>query len=131
MIERILDAIAAGLRTIAGLRVFDFMPDTISPPAAIVQLPRTINFDLTFGRGSDALVIPVLVVVAKVSERAAYNSLAAYLNLDGPTSVKQALDGNLGGVVDDAHVVRATGIGSYSIGGIDYMGCLFEVNIIA
>ncbi len=130
MIEQIIDAIAARLRTITGLRVFDYMPDNIAPPAAIVQLPRNIDFDLTFGRGADLMMIPVLVLVAKVSDRASYNNLARYLALEGATSIKGAIDGNLGGVVNDATVTRASGIGSYPVGGVDFMGATFETQLV-
>lgn len=131
-LAQILEGIATRLRTIAGLRVFDYMPDALAPPAAIVQLPRAIDFDLTFGRGSDTLDIRVLVVVGKASDRASTLNLAAYLNPDGASSVKAAVeaDPTLGGRVDECEVTRADGIGSYTIAGQEFAGALFTLSVI-
>lgn len=132
-LQAILDGIAARLRTLPGLRVVAYVPDQIAPPTAIVQLPRSIDFDLTYGRGADSYRIPVLLLVAKVSDRASSSNLAAYLAADGATSVKAAVeaDSTLGGIVDDCHVAQATGIGSYTFGGIDYLGAEFTLEVVA
>lgn len=132
-LQAILKAIGVRLQTLAGLRVFDYMPDAIAPPTAIIQLPRSINFDLTWGRGADSYVIPVLLLVGKASDRAGSTNLASYLNAAGSTSVKAAVeaDATLGGLVDDCRVTAANGIGSYTFGAVEYLGCSFDLAVVA
>ncbi len=132
-LQTILGGLAARLRTIAGLRAFDYMPEVIAPPTAIVQLPEGINYDLTFGRGADTYDLRVLLLVAKGTDRAASANLAGYLNAAGPTSVKAAVeaDDTLGGLVDVANVKRARGVGSYTVAGVEYLGATFDVEVTA
>lgn len=125
--EAIIAAIATRLRTIQGLRVFDYMSDGIAPPTAIVSLPRQIDFDLTYGRGSDTLTIPVLVLVAKVSDRASTTNLAKYLDLSGPTSIKEVIEADSD--IGDFYVPRASNVGAYTFGAIDYLGATFDVQV--
>ncbi len=129
----ILGGLAARLRTIAGLRVLDYVPDAIAPPTAIVQLPRSIAFDLVAGRGADSVDLRVLVLVGAVSDRASTRNLARYLDGAGATSVKAAIEGEptLGGLKVDAYVPRVENTGSYSFAGVDYLGALFVVNVTA
>lgn len=132
-LQPILDAIGERLANIGALSVFAYVPDALSPPAAIVQLPRSIDFDLTYGRGADTYNVPVLVVVGRGDDRASHEALAAYLDAEGPWSVKAAVEGDstLVGLVDDCRVTRADGVGAYSIGGIDYVGAIFTLAVVA
>jgi hypothetical protein len=132
-LKTILEALAAALETIAGLRVFSYMPDSLAPPAAIVQLPESIDYDLTFGRGADTYNLRVLLLVGKVSDRASTANLAQYLNAAGATSIKAAVeaDPTLGGLVDDANLKRASGIGTYTVAGTEYVGALLDVEVTA
>jgi hypothetical protein len=132
-LQTILAALATALDAIPGLRVFDYMPDAIAPPTAIVQLPEAINYDLTFGRGADTYDLRVLLLVAKGSDRAATKNLASYLDAGGPTSVKAAVEANdtLGGLVDVANVKRARGVGAYTVAGVEYLGAMFDVEVTA
>lgn len=128
-LQEIVEALAASLDGITGLRVYPHVPGALSPPAAIVQLPRTIDFDLTFARGADTYLFPVMVLVGAADDRAAHINLARFLDASGPSSIKAALDGDLGGK-GDVEVKRATGVGSYSVGGIDYAGATLEVEVV-
>jgi hypothetical protein len=130
-LRAILEAVGARLATIPGLRVFTHVPDVLAPPAAIVQLPRSVQFDLTAGRGADTYNLGVLVVVGKVSDRASTANLAQYLDAEGPTSIKEALDGDLGGVVDSARVESYENVGSYPFAGVEYLGAEFQLEVVA
>ncbi len=127
----ILKAVAARLDTIAGLRVFDHMPSNLEPPAAVVQLPRSIDFDLTAGRGGDTYRLVVLLLAAKADARAAHLNLAKYLDAAGPSNIKEALDGDLGGAVDSARVTRVSGVGAYTFAAKDYLGAEFDIEVVA
>jgi hypothetical protein len=126
-----LDAIGVRLATIAGLRVSDHPPDTVVVPAAIVPFPESITYDESYGGGSDSMVVPVTVVVGKLTPRVARDVLGVYLTRSGPSSIKAAVDGNLGGAVADARVARTSHIGGILINGTEYFGATFQVEVFA
>jgi hypothetical protein len=88
----VMDAVGDRLDTIAGLRVFAYPPGSVTPPAAVVSYPEGIEFDATYGRGSDRMTLPVVVVVGKASDRAARDKLGAYCDGSGASSVKAVLE---------------------------------------
>lgn len=106
-----MDAIGVRLATITGLRVVDYPPDNPNPPVAIVRLPEEpIEFDVVAGRGADRAVVPVTVLVGKVSDRVARDVIAGYQSGTGATSVKTAIEGAggaLGGAVQTVRVMSA------------------------
>lgn len=124
----VMDAIGARLGTIAGLRVADYPSDAANPPQAIVSLPDTVEYDVVMARGADRVVIPITVLVGKVSDRAARDALALYVSGSGASSVKAAVDGDLGGTVHTARVTGAS-INIVTIQAIDYLGASFEVEV--
>lgn len=105
-----MDTIGAALAGVTGLRVFDFIPDNVSPPAAVVALPELLTYDHTHGRGTDRATFKVTVLVGKVSDRSARDKLAAYLDGTGAAtvSVKAALDAIAGGRVTQAEIAVYT-----------------------
>ncbi len=133
-LQPILDALGTTLAS-AGrqLSVYPYSPHLVSVPAAIVQLPRSIDFDLTYGRGGDTYTLPVLILVGAADDKASQVNLAAYLDPSGTTSIKAAIeaDRSLRGVVQDAYVRQVSGIGIYTVGAVDYLGATFEVEVIA
>lgn len=128
-----MDAIEARLQTITGLRVFEYPPDNVPVPAAFVQWPSVIDWDMVYGRGKDRYTIPVRVLVARTSERTARNRLGAFLDASGTSSVKAAIEGaggNLGGTVDSVRVTQASNIGQFIVGDVAYWGADFTLDII-
>jgi hypothetical protein len=66
--SQVRDGLKTNLQTIAGLRVYELIPDTVTPPAAVVgQLDFT--FDIENARGLDQAQVDVLVIVQRFSER--------------------------------------------------------------
>jgi hypothetical protein len=120
------------LATISGLRVFDYQPDSLVPPAAVVGWPD-IDFDFVMGRGADSFDFPIRIYVGKASDRASNDKLEGYLNPDGATSVKAAVeaDKTLGAVADTTRVRAASGVAVFTIGGVDFLGVTFQVEVIA
>lgn len=129
--------IRAGLKTrlatISGLRCYETVPDQFSPPAAIVGMPTSIQFDFVFGRAADRLTYPVRLLVAKATDRSAQERLEQYLDGSGALSVKTAIeaDPSLGGAANVTRVLSAQGLGVYDMGGVSYLGCDFTVEVIA
>lgn len=125
-----MDELGTALSSVDGLRVFPYSADRVTPPAAIVGWPDVIDYDTTFGRGSDSMVLPVWVVVGKVDARSSRNTLAAYLDGSGSSSVKAAVDGGTYTACDSATVTGVpNGVESVSIAGTEYLAAIFNVSI--
>lgn len=129
-LNAVMDAVGARLATIVGVRVYDFPPDSVAVPAAVVSYPEEITYDETYARGCDSCTLTVSVLVGLVSDRASRDALAAYLSGSGAKSVKTAVDGTLGGLVKDATVGRAV-VRDVAVGGIDYRAAIFDVEVYA
>jgi len=122
------DAVAARLATIGALRTHAFPPGRVSPDAAIVSYPERIDFDQTYGRGMDTMVLPVVLVVGKVSDRAARDKLAAYCKGTGASSVKAVLESGTYTAFDVVQVADVE-FDVVTIEGADYMAALFTLKI--
>jgi uncharacterized protein with PIN domain len=130
-IADVMDEIGAQLSTIDGLRVFPYNADKVVAPAAVVALPDEIDYDQTFGRGSDLLKLDVYVMVARIDQRTGRDALAAYLDGSGASSVKAALDNSDTVAYTACDVVRvaSASVEPITSGGIDYLGAVFTLEI--
>ena len=90
--------IGTALDTIAGLRCFDYVPDSLAPPAAVVE-PLEIDYDEAMNRGCEFYRAFILVIVGRMSDRSSQDRLDVYLTESGASSIKAALeaDRTLGG----------------------------------
>lgn len=125
----VMDEVGAQLDTISGLRVFAFPPDNLTPPAAWIGYPEDYTYDETYRRGMDRITnLPVIIAVAKVSDRSARDQVGAYVNGSGASSVKAVLEA---GTYTAFHTLRVTGV-TFDIlnrGGTDFLAALFTVDI--
>lgn len=99
-IKEIVDAIADGLRTLAGLTVYVEPPGAVDTPAVILSLGG-IDYDTSMSRGSDDVtIIGDLMVTAGPQ---GVEKLYSYLDGQGLNSVKALFesDPTLGGLVHD------------------------------
>ncbi len=130
-LNAVMDALGVRLATIPGLRVADYPSDAANPPQAIVSLPDTVDYDSTMARACDRVMIPITILVGKVSDRAARDAIAAYVSGTGALSVKGAVEGgasDLGGVAQTVRVTQAR-IDVVTIQSIDYLGASFDVEV--
>lgn len=133
IVKDVMDELAARLDTIAGLNVLAFPTGAVHPPAAVVGLPSTVVFDKTYGRGSDTMVIPVLVVFGKPDSRSARDAFSAYASGSGPKSVKAVLEANPTAYLSmdgNGLHVRDAETDVVTLGGTDYAAALFNVDVI-
>lgn len=121
--------LATALDTITGLRCFDNVPDSLAPPAAVVE-PVEVNFDYAMQRGLDNYKAFVLVIVGRMSERSASDRLDAYLAPSGAGSVKAALeaDKTLGGACSSLQVTDANPR-TVTVSGVEMLAYRFGVEI--
>jgi hypothetical protein len=124
-----MDQVTTQLDTIAGLRCFGYPPDSITPPAAIVTYPEEIIFDSTYNRGADTVVLPVIVAVGKVHDRATRNLVDAYLAGSGAASIKAVIQAGTYTAFDSVRVTRAE-FDIVTIGSGDYLAAVFALDII-
>ena len=110
-----------------GGRVSAYYPDNINPPMGIVDTVR-VDFDSAFNRGSDEILIDVMAVVRRDSERVAQAELDALV-----PAVKAALqaDTSLGGACDDLIVTAMNGYAPLTVGDTTYLAATFAVRVIA
>ena len=135
-ISAIRSGIGDNLASVAGLRVAETIPDSFSPPIAIVSL-SSVQYNGAFNtssvQGLTTYNFVVSVVVGKVAERVAQGRLDSYIST-GATSIKKAIesDRTLGGAAFDCVVPEMTNVGSVLLSGDDsYLAAYFTVTVFA
>lgn len=121
----VMDELGLRLAAVPGLRIFDFPPKSAQAPFAFVDLPRQIDYDASFGRGSDRFGIDVYVAVANQVDRAARDALALYCGT-GVGSVKDALEGSK---AQFTARVQSVTFGTIQMASGDFLGAVFSVDI--
>lgn len=127
----VMDEVAGRLRTIPSLanRTHAHPPDAISPPAAIVSYPDSLDPHGTYNRGI-ALIkkLAVVVVVGRVSVRAARDKIAAYCHSSGPESVVAVLESGTYTAFGELTVMNI-GFDTITIAATDYIAAIFDLDI--
>lgn len=128
IVSDVMDALAGQLDTIAGLRVFAYPADNVPAPAAVVGYPESIEFDTTMGRGVDEMVIPVFLLVGRVTDRNSRDALGAYCDGSGASSVKAVLQA---GAYTAMHRVRVESVdfSVVTIAALEYLAAVFTVHV--
>lgn len=127
-INDVMDQVAAQLGTIPGLRAYGYPNVEPRPPTAIVSFPLEYVFDRTYGRGSDTMVLPVIVVVGRADERTAQDLLADYMEGSGARSVKYVVENGVYTAFDAVRVMKCE-VDVYTFGGADYLCAEFHLDI--
>jgi len=131
-----VSAAAAGLKTqlatISGLRVYDYVPDTVAVPMATVMID-TVTYHNAFAGGDPIYSFTDMVLVARTSERTAQSKLDAYVSWDGSASIRAAIeaDKTLGGVVQTLIVEDTSNIQVVQVNDVTYLGVDFSVVVHA
>jgi hypothetical protein len=122
-ISAIMDGIANALASLA--RSFAYPAEQITVPCFVVSYPE-IDYDATFGRGSDYATYPVYYVAGSKTDRNTRDELSRMIA--GSNSVKEALDGDLSGLVNSASVAHVS-VTQITINNVAYMALQFDVEI--
>lgn len=123
--------LAANAATIAGLRTYAYVPDSISPPTFFVGEP-TINFDGAFKRGLDTVIFVCRLMASRADDRNGQRTLDGFLSGSGGGALKTALesDHTLGGACDDLIVTSITNYGGYDYNNVEFYGAEISVTVI-
>lgn len=121
-VVQVLDGLVTRLRTIDGLRAYDRPADIVAPPTAYVLL-ENVDYQNAFALGDPQMTFTITAVVARTSDRAAYERLSEYLAPTGARSIRAAVesDRTLGGVCQTLIVQRADNVRMVSQGDADYL----------
>ena len=133
LLTSIRDGLKTNLETISGLTAYEYVPDWIEPPIALVAPLNTLNYDSTMARGADTYEIPVIVYISRVDAQTSQDDVDAYLASTGATSVKAAIesDPTLGGAAMSVRVISASDYGEYEVTqGTSFLGVTFNVEVI-
>lgn len=114
------------------LRVVPFTAVSVSPPVAMLAEGNPFtNYRVALDRGTQVYNFVVTAIVSKVSERNATKRLDALRDMNGPASVRAALEVQSGTVVDFVNVHEASPATVFTFGvapnAVDYLGCTFTV----
>ena len=131
-IGQIRTGLSNRLATITGLRSGPTIPDNVNPPYAIVA-PSSVDYHQAFNNALSTYNFTVTLVVGRVSERTAQNSLDVYCSPTGTGSIRVAIEGDktLGGVVFDTIVTGMRNYGSVTIGDNNYLAAEFDIAVQA
>lgn len=122
------DEIATALNRINGLRAYPWGLQRITPPTALVGWPANLEYDGTFGRGQDTVVLPLFVLVGHIDARVSRQNLAGYIQGDGPFSVKAAIDAFEFTSCDSANCKRVR-VEMVAVADVEYLSAVFEIEV--
>ena len=134
----IKDGIKTRLETLSGLLVvFDTVPDTITPPAAVVvpQSPQ-VEFNVTMGESTNASQLQrfnfeILLLAQRFNAATAQDALDAYVSGTGSVYDAIAGDATLGGNAADARITRLADYGQLLVGSGEFYGARFDLEVYA
>lgn len=123
-------AAVVALGTVSELNAFDVWPDQGPVPPCAIVMPGSplITYDVDFD-GSGVYNIVVRLFVMKGTSVSAQEALDDYVAPGGTRSVKDALEGTLGGIVDWLTVLRCENYGEFIQGDVSFMGCEFPCEV--
>lgn len=125
----VMQQLADQLGTIPEINVYAYTVDKPEAPAAVVSLPESIDFDQTYGRGSDEITIPVFVLVSRVSDHSAHRAIAEYADGSGARSVKQVIEAGTYTACDTVTVARVSDFDFIEWGGPSFLVAEFTLDI--
>lgn len=123
-------AIAAVLEAaLDDVHVYPKIPGGLTAPAVVVA-PFDADFHVAMGRGTDTWNYDLLVLVGRVGDSEAQDTLDGYVTGTGDGSIRKAIFDNrsLGLAKTDAHIAGVSRYGaSWRVGEIDYYGAALRL----
>jgi hypothetical protein len=118
--------VTTALQNVDNLRIYEWIPSTIQPPAAVVSL-GTGQYDAD---NTDGMLVNygVLVMLTRADDQHSQQRLDEFLGQD-TDSIYHVIDADptLDGSCDSCRVTSWNNPGTFTIGGIEYLGV--EVNL--
>lgn len=92
-VSQVAEGLRARLATIDGLRTFSYQPEQLNAPVAFPVL-ESVEYHRAFGGGDVRMRWQIFVVIGRYLDRVANTTLDGYLSYSGPTSLRQAIEGD-------------------------------------
>ena len=107
-LDQVRDGLETRLKTISGLRVYDYRPDNVDYPAAVIFPPINADYRDDQGMGSFSVQFIVMLMVPSAIDRKQLD-LYVFLDRTGSSSIFAAVeaDRTLGGLSVDCRVSSA------------------------
>lgn len=131
-VSQVSQALRTALQAVQGLRVVEYIPDSLNPPMATVGVD-TVNYHGAFQGGNPTYLFTVSVVVARASDRIAQKRLDDYLSYDGANSIRAAIeaDTSLCDTVQTCQVTSGGNITNINVQDVIYLAVDFNVEVYA
>ena len=128
-------AIRAGIKTRLAtsstfLQVAATMPDTLSPPCAVVDL-QSVSYDQAFGNGLELLTFTITVIAQRFDPAANQALLDGLVSGSGAVRALIAGDLTLDGSCSTCQLTQMGEYGLISANETDYMGANFTLEVYA
>ena len=128
-------AIRAGIKTRLAtsstfIQISGTMPDTISPPCAVVEL-QSVSYDQAFGNGLELLTFTITVIAQRFDPAANQALLDGLVSGSGAVRALIAGDLTLDGSCSTCQVTQMGEYGLISANETDYMGANFTLEVYA
>jgi hypothetical protein len=125
----VMEEIADKLRMFTGLNVFDYPCDEVTPPAAILSYPESIDYDQTYDEGTVQFSgMTLYMVTDRADSKSARIQMSHWTNTSGPQSIKRFLDTENYTSCDAVHLGNAT-FDVMRVAGIDYLVGIFTFDV--
>jgi hypothetical protein len=133
-----LEQIALGIEAAlapTGLRTQEYVPDKVTPPAAIIGLAEIPDHRVAIAGSKFDVTFTITVLTSAAYTRGGQLALLTYADRAGAASVFAAFeaDRTLGGVVDDCQFARPffRPLGIEEVGLLGYFGGVFTLRVMA
>lgn len=124
----VMDEVARVLEQITGLRVSAWPQASVSGASGYVSYPEMINYDQTYGAGSDEYVgLPLVLLVPRPDSRGAREAVARWSRGDGEGV--RALIANWPWTTCDFVQVTGCKFEVETIAGVDYLAAVFTATV--
>ncbi|MGH6691103.1 MAG: hypothetical protein ACREF4_10570 [Gammaproteobacteria bacterium] len=129
-LAEVRDGLEARLATIAGLRVYDYIPDDAHYPAAIILPPVIPDYREDLGTGSVRAIFPILLLVPRTIDRMQLD-LYPYIDRTGPKSIFALVeaDPTLGGLDVSALPIGVDDFDTQQVGLTNLYGRTVNINV--
>jgi hypothetical protein len=122
--------LATVLKTISGLRAYEWAQTPVTPPVALPGWPDEIQYVGTYGQGQTRIPdLPLLVVVGQSSQRVAAKRLGEYLSEAGAKSITAKIHGRTAWTSCDVVTVTSAKIMVVTISAVEYLAAEFHLDI--
>lgn len=103
----------------------------LTPPGVMWSLPEERNYLGAYDGGLVTVPVEMTVCVSKNAHRAATRMALQYTDFSGPYSIRAALDASPAKPYEscDDVVVVSSSFADVEVGGTEYLGCVFKIQI--